>query len=117
MMTSAQERLLKKAVAEAVRDPAFGRALRRALDEAVPKRQRRRAHPAVDPFATYEQGGEAALLEALAALDVDQLKDVVAHHQMDRARLAMKWQTPQRLIDLIVTQTKSRAHKGEAFLR
>jgi hypothetical protein len=29
----------------------------------------------------------------------------------------MKWQTPKRLIDLIVTQTKSRAHKGEAFLR
>jgi hypothetical protein len=44
------------------------------------------------------------------------LKDVVAHHQMDRAKLAMKWQTPERLIDLIVTQTKSRAHKGEAFL-
>jgi hypothetical protein len=117
MMTSAQERLLKKAVAEAVRDPEFSRALRRALDEAVPKRQRRRAHPAVDPFATYEESGETALLQALAALDVDQLKDVVAHHQMDRAKLAMKWQTPQRLIDLIVTQTKSRAHKGEAFLR
>jgi hypothetical protein len=41
---------------------------------------------------------------------------VVAHHQMDRAKLAMEWQTPERLIDLIVTQTKSRAHKGEGFL-
>jgi hypothetical protein len=36
---------------------------------------------------------------------------------MDRARLAMKWQTPERLMDLIVTQTKSRAHRGEVFLR
>ena len=40
-------------------------------------------------------------------LDVDQLKDVVAQHQMDRAKLAMKWRTPERLIDLIVTQTIS----------
>jgi hypothetical protein len=71
----------------------------------------------VDPFAAYEQGGEAVLREALAGLDVSQLKDVVAQHQMDRAKLAMKWQTPERLIDLIVTQTRSRAHKGEAFLR
>jgi hypothetical protein len=53
----------------------------------------------------------------LATLDVDQLKDVIARHQMDRARLAMKWQTPERLIDVIVAHTMSRAHKGEAFLR
>jgi hypothetical protein len=117
MMTGAQRELLDQAVAEAVRDPDFGRALRRALDEAMPKRQRRRAQPAIDPFTSYEQGGEPALRHALAVLDVDQLKDVIAHHQMDRAKLAMKWQTPERLIDLIVAQTMSRAHKGEAFLR
>jgi hypothetical protein len=116
-MKTGQERLLEDAVAESVRDPTFGRALRRALDEAVPKRPRRRPPPAIDPFATYEQGGEVVLREALAALNVDQLKDVVAHHQMDRAKLAMKWQAPDRLIDLIVAQTISRAHKGEAFLR
>ena len=116
-MTISQDDLLKQAVAEALRDPTFGRALRRALDEVLPKRPRRRAHPAIDPFALYDEGGEDALAEALSALDVDQLKDVVAHHKMDRAKLAMKWQTPERLIDLVVTQTKSRAHKGEAFLR
>ncbi len=117
MTTSVQERLLTEAVEEAVRDPAFSRALRRALDEAVPKRQRRRTRPTIDPFATYDQGGEAALRAVLHALDLDQLKDVVAHHQMDRAKLAMKWQARERLVDLIVNQTTSRAHKGEAFLR
>jgi hypothetical protein len=117
MTTRAQEALLEQVIAEAVRDPDFGRALRRALDAAVPKRQRRRPPPAIDPFARYDQGGEPALRRALAALDVDQLKDIVAHHQMDRAKLAMKWQTPERLIDLIVAQTISRTHKGEAFLR
>jgi hypothetical protein len=116
MTSAAQQRLIEEAVAEAVRDPEFGRELRRALDDATPKRKRRRAQPAVDPFVCYERGGEAELRQALAALDVDQLKDVIAHHQMDRARLAMKWQTPERLIDLVVTQTMSRAHKGEAFL-
>ena len=35
---------------------------------------------------------------------------------MDRAKLAMKWQTPERLIDLIVNQTAIRSRKGEAFL-
>jgi hypothetical protein len=117
MTASAQERLLKEAVDEALRDPTFGRALRRALDESVPKRPRRRTHPAIDPFTTYQQGGEAALREALGALSADQLKDVVAHHQMDRAKLAMRWQARERLVDLIVGQTMSRAHKGEAFLR
>ena len=117
MTIRAQEQLLEEAVAEAVRDPAFGRALRRALDAAVPKKPRRRAPPAVDPFAAYQRGGEAAVREALVALDLEQLKDVVAHHQMDRAKLAMKWQMPERLVDLIVAQTASRAHKGEAFLR
>jgi hypothetical protein len=117
MTTEAQKELLGQVVAEAVRDPDFGRALRRALDEAMPKRQRRRAQPAIDPFACYEQGGEPAVRHALEPLDVEQLKDIIAHHQMDRAKLAMKWQTPERLIDLIVAQTMSRAHKGEAFLR
>jgi hypothetical protein len=35
---------------------------------------------------------------------------------MDRARLAMKWKTPEKLIELIVAQTISRSHKGDAFL-
>jgi len=117
MTTSTQKRLLEEAVEEALRDPAFGRALRRAIDEALPRKQRRRTQPAIDPFATFGAGGEAALRHALGMLSTDQLKDVIAHHQMDRAKLAMKWQTPDRLIDLIVSQTAIRSRKGEAFLR
>ena len=112
-----QIRLLRDAVAEAVRDPAFNRALRRALSEAIPRRRRRRTEPTVDPFRIYQLGGPEAVREALGALDLDQLKDVVAHHQMDRAKLAMKWQARDRLVDLIVAQTTARSHKGEAFLR
>jgi hypothetical protein len=112
-----QEHLLAEAVAEAARDPEFGRALRSAINKTLPKKRRRRQPAVVDVFAAYERGGEAELRGALAPLTVDELKDIVAQHRMDRAQLAMKWRTSERLIDLIVAQTLSRAHKGEAFTR
>jgi hypothetical protein len=116
-MTPEQQLLLDQAVAEAVRDPDFGRALRRAVDNALPKKRSRREPAAVDVFEAYARGGETEVRDALEPLTVDQLKDVVAQHRMDRSQLAMKWRTPERLIELIVTQTISRAHKGEAFTR
>jgi hypothetical protein len=116
-VTAEQERLLEQVVAEAARDPEFGRALRSAIDEVLPKKRRRRQPAVVDVFDAYARGGEEALRNALAPLTVDELKDIVAQHRMDRAQLALKWRTPERLIDLIVAQTVSRAHKGEAFTR
>ena len=74
----------------------------------------RRTPPVVDPFLLYEQG-EDHLWLALAELDLDQLKDVVAGHGMDRARLALRWRKPERLIGLIVETVKTRTHKGEVF--
>ena len=111
-----QQKLIDEAVAESTRDPDFGRALRRAIDKSMPKRPSRRQPAAIDVFASYGRGGETELRQALAALSVDQLKDVVAQHRMDRAQLAMKWRTSGRLIELIVAQTIRRAHKGEAFM-
>jgi hypothetical protein len=116
-MTPEQQQLLDQVTAEAARDPDFRRALRRALDVAIPKRRTRREPAIIDVFEAYERGGEAALRAALAPLTVDQLKDVVAQHRMDRSQLALKWRTPERLVELIVAQTISRAHKGEAFTR
>jgi hypothetical protein len=101
-MKPEQQRLIDDAVSEALRDPGFGRALRRAVDSATPKRRSRRQPAAIDVFVSYGRGGEPELREALAALTVDQLKDVVAQHRMDRSQLAMKWRTPERLIELIV---------------
>jgi hypothetical protein len=116
-MTPEQQRLIDQAVAEAARDPDFGRALRRAVDNAMPKKRSRRQPAVINVFAVYGRRGETELREALAHLTVDQLKDVVAQHRMDRSQLAMKWRTPERLIELIVAQTINRAHKGEAFTR
>jgi hypothetical protein len=68
----------------------------------------------LDPVALAAQG-EEALRNRLAALTLDQLKDIVADHGMDRDRLVMKWRKPNRVIDRIVEVSISRAHKGDAF--
>jgi truncated hemoglobin YjbI len=74
----------------------------------------RRTPARLDPFEIFETG-EQALRSALADLDVEQLKDVIAQYGMDAARLAMKWKTPDRLVTLIVDTVKARARKGNVF--
>lgn len=51
----------------------------------------------------------------LAGLSVEELKDIVAEHGMDSAKLAMRWKKPAKLIDLIVAKVDARARKGYAF--
>jgi len=48
-------------------------------------------------------------------LNIEQLKDMVAEHGMDQAKLAMKWRTSDRLVDLIASTVAARARKGDAF--
>lgn len=74
----------------------------------------RRARGIIDPF-TLIAAGEQILRERLSALSVEQLKDIVSEHALDSARLALKWKTPDRLIDLIVTTVRSRLAKGDPF--
>jgi hypothetical protein len=74
----------------------------------------RRAAPVLDPFDVYRQGAHT-LRPALEPLGVEQLKDVVSHYSMDSRRLALKWKTPGRLIDLICNVVEQRAAKGDAF--
>ena len=42
---------------------------------------------------------------------------MIAEHGMDRDKLAMKWKTPDRLIERIVDTVRSRSAKGDVFLR
>ena len=109
-------------IQEARSNPRFARLLIQAIGETndgedagrQKPRPRRRNPPSLDPFTLYEQG-EDHLRDALAGLGLDQLKDVVAGYGMDRARLALRWRTPDRLVDLIVETVKTRAHKGDVF--
>lgn len=78
------------------------------------KKSNRRATAKIDPFALYEQGNEA-LKTALEALDIEELKDVIAANGMDNARLAMKWKDRDRLINHIIDMTQRRSSRGDAF--
>ena len=83
-------------------------------DTPRPKKSHRRAPGVFDPFEVFEQG-EDALRSRLEELEIEQLKDIVAEHGMDRSKLAMKWKTKDRFFDLIVTTVANRSRKGHAF--
>jgi hypothetical protein len=87
-------------------------ALRRARESG--RRSNRRDPAVIDPFAIYREE-PSHLVPALRELDADKLKDVVSQYAMDPRRLALKWKSPDRLIDLIVTVVEQRARKGDAF--
>lgn len=115
--------LVKAVVEEADRNPDFAKRLKSALgtnpdaESSFDKRGSRRRNPAVlDPVSLVRQG-EDVLRKQLDSLSVEELKDIVAQYGMDPGKMAMKWKTPDRLIDRIVEYSVSRSKKGEAFLR
>lgn len=78
-------------------------------------RSGRRSRGAIDPFKIYADTGESGLRHALATLDLEQLRDIVAEHGMDHDRLAMKWKSPDRVIGRIVERVEAVSSKGFAF--
>lgn len=78
------------------------------------RRGNRRAAALVHPLTEIAQG-EANLRARLAALDLEQLRDVVAEYGMDPNRLVMKWKDRERVVDHILATAVSRARKGDAF--
>lgn len=126
--------LLREVVAEAEANPAFQERLAKALgpDEkpvkaasverkrqakpAEHKRPSNRRTPAVIDPVQLARNSEAELREALAKLDIEQLRDVVADYGMDPGKLVMKWRDADRIADRIVEVARGRAQKGSAFL-
>jgi hypothetical protein len=108
---------------EADRNPEFAQKLAMALGfdnsegeakRSAKRRGRRRTPAVLDPVALYSEG-EGMLREKLGALNIEQLKDIVAECGMDPGKLVMKWKTEQRVINHIVEVAGTRAKKGEAF--
>ncbi len=119
---------------EAERNRAFRRRLEEALsprqidlpsaeqerphaDQATTRGSRkggRRTPAALDPLALARQSQEA-LTRELSALDIEQLKDVVAQYGMDSGKLVMKWKDSARIIERIVELAMARSTKGDAF--
>lgn len=113
------KRLFAAIVAEAEANPDFAERLSASFRTPQRRRstasRRRRAPGAFDPFAVAQAEGADGLAIALRALDVDQLKDIVAENGMDPAKLALKWRTPERLVNHILTFVAARERKGDAF--
>jgi hypothetical protein len=97
-------------------DPLLARRVVEALRKAggLPRSSNRRAPAILDPASLYRRD-PTALRPALQDLTLDQLKDIVSQYAMDPRRLALKWKTPDRLVDLIINVTEQRASKGNAF--
>ena len=74
----------------------------------------KRARAVIDPYREFA-GGEDQLLRKLEPLTLDQLKDVVSEYALDSSRLALKWKSRERLIELIVTTIRNRVQKGDVF--
>jgi hypothetical protein len=79
------------------------------------KKRRRRTAAVLDPISILELEGEDSLRSSLVELDIEQLKDIVAEYGMDQAKLVMKWNATERIIDHIVSTAISRSKKGDAF--
>lgn len=115
---AALRRLMDVVLQEFDANPEFANRIEQALHQpsrAEPKRPHRRAQAVIDPFSVFGNHGDGGLRSSLTSLSVEQLKDIVAQHGMDRSKLAMKWKTPDRLIELIVETVESRSRKGDAF--
>ncbi|MGW7556944.1 hypothetical protein [Streptomyces rimosus] len=118
--------LLVEAVAlEAARTARFSGALSEAFavgakisgsgSRRSKNRSRRRAKGPIDPFAVFAHEGPDGLRSKLGALNLEQLRNIVAEHGMDYDRLAMKWKDPQRVVERIVERVEARSAKGSAF--
>lgn len=85
-----------------------------AQTNASTRRSARRKPGSFDPMAVYREQPDN-LLRRLGGLSVEELKDIIAEHGMDRTKLARKWKEKDRLIELILNAVKSRSQKGDAF--
>jgi hypothetical protein len=63
----------------------------------------------------FADSGESGLRDRLTALNLEQLRDIVAEHGMDHDRLAMKWKDSERVMERVIDRVTSRASKGSAF--
>lgn len=116
-------KLIRQIFAEFQREVETNDALRQRLSAllpgpdrppAAPKKANRRKPGVLDPLKVFRESPND-LKPRLEVLGLEELKDIVAEQGMDRSKLAMKWKTKDRLIELILAQVKSRVEKGDAF--
>lgn len=81
---------------------------------AAERNSTRRAKARIDPIEIAARD-KAELERTLVQFSLDELKDIVAEFGLDPSKKAMKWRTPERLINFILETSIQRARKGDAF--
>ncbi len=113
-------RLFKEISIEVKNNPDFSRRIATALNLTEETQDKKKSRPPrrnpgpFDPIVLFREQPES-LKPRLEVLTIEEIKDIIAEHAMDRKKLAMRWKDKNRLIDLIITTTKNRAQKGDAF--
>ncbi|WP_052493086.1 hypothetical protein [Rhodococcus sp. MEB064] len=74
-----------------------------------------RAAAELDPFQVYRTDGREGLQSGLAALDLEQLRDIIHQFGMDPDKRAMKWKTISKVRERIVERTESTRNRDRAF--
>lgn len=92
-------------------EPALRAGQTRPPGRPPPPAPARRSPAVLDPYAIYEVGWEVMLRERLRALDLEQLKDIVAEHTMDATGHALSWTEAERVVELIVQAVIDRSER------
>lgn len=86
-----------------------------AVPSVQPKKRSNKRNPAkINPIQLVIDG-DGTINEKLEQLSIDELKDIIAEHGMDNAKLAMKWKNKERLVTFILETAQRRSKKGDAF--
>ncbi|MGV9672591.1 MULTISPECIES: hypothetical protein [unclassified Gordonia (in: high G+C Gram-positive bacteria)] len=81
---------------------------------APAKKQVRR--PAVlDPFVVYRESGAAGLAEKLGALDLEQLRDIIAEEELDTRKEMSRKRSTAVISAWIVERVEASENKGSVF--
>jgi len=124
--TQALVEVLRAVASQVEADPALAtwllampaiKAEHEAPAQTAPRPAREVVAPPLDPFAVLRQSGEQGLQGALTSLDLMSLRAIVRAYRLDPARIAARWTAPERIIELIVEQTRARLNHGRAFER
>ena len=114
------KKLFEVILTEVGSNPSFAESVQAVLgglesSKSSPKKRHRRSPAVIDPIEILGNAGHIELRAALEALDVEQLKDVVAQYGMDPAKLVMKLKDKPRIVEHIMTSADQRFRKGDAF--
>lgn len=82
---------------------------------SAPRSRTPRTAAALDPFQVYRTEGKEGLQSGLAALDLEQLRDIIHQFGMDPDKRAMKWKTVSKVRERIIERTEATRNRDKAF--